>query len=57
MYDSWDVVALVLLLAVLAVAAVCWLVSHVNRNNPLSREERKHLRSVTNGKRAMASDR
>jgi hypothetical protein len=57
MYDSWDVVALVFFLAVLAVAAVCWLVSHVNRNNPLSREERKHLRSVTNGKRAMASDR
>jgi hypothetical protein len=55
--DAWDVAAMVFFLAVLGVAAVYWLVSHVNRNNPLSREERKHLRSVTNGKRAMASDR
>lgn len=55
--DALDLAAMVFFLAVLGLAAVCWLVSHVNRNNPLSREERKHLRSVTNGKRAMASDR
>ena len=41
-------------------AVIRWCDTPSNRyvhHNPLTRDERKHLRSVTNGKRAMASDR
>ena len=51
MFDAWDIAAMVFFLAVLAVAAVCWFVPHVNRNNPLNRARRN-----INGRKKMASE-
>lgn len=55
--DSWDIVAIVFFLSILAGISLYALVAYVNRHNPLSKADRRQLRSVSSGKRAMASDR
>ena len=56
-FDEWDIAALVFFLSILAGISVYALVAYVNRHNPLTRADRRQLRSVSSGKRAMASDR
>lgn len=55
--DAFDVLAVVFFGSILGSIALYAVVRWIDRNNPLTRAERRHLRSVTNGKRAMASDR
>ena len=56
-YDDWDIVGLVFCLSILAGFGVFWLVMWADKNNPLTRADRRQIRTVQRGKRAMASDR
>lgn len=59
--DDLTVVGLVFFGSILVCGFVYWsvcaLAAWVDRNSPLKRADRRQLRSVTNGKRAMAGER
>jgi hypothetical protein len=51
MYDSWDVVALVFFVLMLAIAVLAWLLRWIDAHNPMN-----HTRRCIDGRKQMATD-
>ena len=56
-FDAWHLVAVVFFGSILGFSALYAVVRWIDRTGPLNRADRRQLRTVSRGKRAMASDR